>query len=115
MNTIIDFNDALKAAKRSTIRKFQTGAAIYDRHGNLLATGCSHVPEFRLCSTPWSRHAESDALRRCHNLNDAHTIVIATISRKSGNVTSGKPCPACAKELSRTPIRDIVYTQRIED
>lgn len=101
------WEDALKAAKRSTIKRFKTGAAIYDKNGHLLATGCSHVPEQSLSSTPWSKHAEHDAIHRAGPaIRDAHSIVIATLSKK-GNVTSALPCESCARLIGNTSIQEI--------
>lgn len=105
------FEDAIKAAERSSVRRHKTGAAVYDSNMNLLAIGWSHVPEGKLVSTPWSKHAENHALARAHGKGVPHTIVIATLT-KAGNVTKGDPCSSCAAQIKRAGIKRIFYTQQ---
>jgi deoxycytidylate deaminase len=109
------FEVAINAAKRSSIRKFKTGAAIYDSRWRLLSIGWSHVPEGTLDRTPWSKHAELHAWERAASFQDsAFIIVIATLTAK-GNITCGAPCSACAMMLAATPINKIYYTQRFNN
>lgn len=109
------FTDALRAAQNSTVKKFHTGCTIYDRRGNKLSDGWSHVPQGRLVETPWSKHAEHHAIERLKpgDAEKAHRIVIATLSRK-GNITSGTPCPTCAARIRKhlPNIKEVIATQR---
>jgi tRNA(Arg) A34 adenosine deaminase TadA len=100
MTPDVGFDHAIRAAANSTIRTHRTGCAVYDRAGQLLATGWSHVPPGDLTATPWSMHAEHHALSRVPPKSRPHLAVVATLAR-SGNVTCGDPCPACAEFLRR--------------
>lgn len=105
------FVDALGAAERSSIYKFHTGAAIYDKDGKLLSIGWSHVPPGRLSTTPWSKHAEHHAISRLAPDAVPHTIVIATITKK-GNITLGRPCKHCMNKIHKAGIEEVIWTKR---
>lgn len=105
------FDDAIRAARRSSVRRFKTGAAIYDFRGNLLAIGWSHPSAERWTATPFSMHAEHHAIARLVPGADPRAIVIATISKK-GNITVGRPCADCARLILRAGIGEVTYTQR---
>ncbi len=96
----VSFRDAMKAARRSHLYKFRTGAAIYDGRWNLLSMGWSHIPTSPLVTTPRSKHAEHHAIERCSEIQRARYITVATISRR-GNVTCAAPCPSCYALLRR--------------
>jgi deoxycytidylate deaminase len=105
------FADAIRAAHRSTILRHKTGAAIYDAKGNLVSVGWSHVPEMTFKKTPFSMHAEHHACRRAGHVMDAHSIIIVTIARKSGNITSGAPCSVCLDMLVQQGFKEIHYSE----
>lgn len=100
---------AVSIAKRSPQKRFMTGAVII-KNGKEISTGWSHVSNLRL-SNLYSIHSEIHALARGRhsNLKDAIAYV-ATISRKSGNLTLAKPCLSCAIALYSVGIRRAVYT-----
>lgn len=104
---------ALYAARRSTIAKFQTGAAIAD-NGKVVSIGWSHVGPIRWETTPWSTHAEAHAIRRAGRNVNGCDLYIATVSRK-GNVTLSAPCCKCETLLKNFELRNIVYTIGSED
>ncbi len=100
----------MKATKRSTHRRHQTGCVIVDKKGEILSTGCSHASSLRM-NELHSIHAEIHALGRgrFENLNGA-TAYICTIARKSGNFTFSAPCLTCAIALKVAGISKVIFT-----
>jgi len=110
-----DIHKALmKATKRSTHRRHQTGCVIV-KNREIISSGCSHSSSFRL-NELHSIHAEIHALGRgrFENLDGAEAY-ICTIARKSGNVTYSAPCLTCAIALRTAGIRDVWYTDGVSD
>jgi deoxycytidylate deaminase len=114
MSLDVGFDHAIRAAANSTIRTHRTGCAVYDRAGQLLATGWSHVPPGtsrrprgactpRTTPCPVYRHALAPTRRSSRR------------SRRNGNITRGDPCSACADILRRRGVRVIEATQRPGD
>jgi len=103
----------IKATKRSTHRRHQTGCVIVGKKGEILSTGCSHASSLRM-SELHSIHAEIHALGRgrYENLRGA-TAYICTMARKSGNLVYSRPCLTCAIALRSTGIIDVVYSNKI--
>jgi deoxycytidylate deaminase len=99
---------ALYASGRSTIAKFQTGAAIVDSR-RVVSIGWSHVGPIRWETTPWSTHAEAHAIRRAGRNVSGCDIYIATRSRK-GNLTYSAPCSKCTDLLKNFGFLNVVYT-----
>ena len=80
------------------------------KNGKEVGTGWSHVSSLRL-NNLYSIHAEIHALARCRHLDLKNaTAYISTVSRKSGNLTSAKPCLSCAIALYSAGIRTAIYT-----
>lgn len=107
----VQINKALmKATKRSTHRRHQTGCVIANKGGEILSSGCSHASSLRM-NELHSIHAEIHALGRgrYRNLKDA-TAYIATMARKSGNFVFSAPCLTCAIALRSAGIGWVVYT-----
>lgn len=85
------------AARRSTLKRHKTGAAIFSKNG-LIQTGWSHVSHINLKQTPRSMHAELHAIIRSAKygrvpLKDT-TIYVVTLT-PGGNRTVSAPCPCC--------------------
>lgn len=56
-------------------------------------------------------HAEHHAICRCNNDElEGSTIVIVTVSRKSGNMTDATPCAFCMQSIHRVGIKEIIMT-----
>lgn len=99
----------LKATKRSTHKRHQTGCIIVTTKGEIISSGCSHASSFRM-SELHSIHAEIHALgkARHHDLNGA-IAYISTIARKSGNFVFSAPCLTCAIALRAAGVSLAVY------
>lgn len=99
---------AMRVARRSELRRFHTGAALYDHRGDLVATGWSHRCEVRLARYR-SMHAEHHALRRAGRSVAGGTAAVATVSAR-GNWTMSLPCEECRSILERAGIHTVYYT-----
>lgn len=96
-------------AGRSTLKYHATGAVITDAKGKLVEVGWSHHILYRP-NAGWTMHAECHAIERAlPNLPIGGTIFVATVARKSGNITSGKPCPKCAYMIQKAGLT-VVHT-----
>jgi deoxycytidylate deaminase len=104
-------DEAIKIAERSPARKYMTGCVIANSEGDVIATGWSHTGTWRMREL-YSVHAEMHALIRSRHLFFASTdqAYIATIARKSGAITLGRPCLSCATALLRSGIGRVNYT-----
>ncbi len=101
---------AATIAKRSTMRSHKTGAIIV-RSGTVLSNGWSHTPAYKLSNGQRSIHAEIHALARGRHLYLHGTeIYIATVSGKSGNLVSAKPCLDCAIALRAAGVYEVIYS-----
>lgn len=110
---------ALKAARRSTIKRHHTGAAIFDRSGKLISIGWSHRTHVNLSTTPYSMHAESHAIFRAIQTGQAHrlkgaTIAVATICASTNRrpIVDAKPCTPCGVFIKSAGITDVIYTRK---
>jgi deoxycytidylate deaminase len=99
---------AMRVAGRSELKRFHTGAALMNRHGDLIATGWSHRCEPRLVRYR-SMHAEHHAIRRAARSVDGGTAAVATISAR-GNWTMSLPCDECRSILEQAGIATVYYT-----
>lgn len=107
----------LKATKRSTHKRYQTGCVITNKTGGILTTGCSHASSLRL-NELHSIHAEIHALmtgrfyafeRSIVSSMQLDTAYICTIARKSGNFVFSAPCITCAVAMRAAGIKRVVY------
>jgi len=110
---------ACKAAKRSPLKLFQTGAVIYNKENfEIVCYGTSHNPIESRGDGKRSVHAEDDALNKIRHIEDKSGlgIFIYTISRKSGNMAgSSRPCNGCATRLQKEKIHEVTYLERCND
>lgn len=98
------------ARTRSSIKRYQTGAVIVQRK-EIVGIGWSHRSGIRYSQTPFSCHAELHAISRPPKASlVGATIYIVTISRKSGNITSGKPCGICRAIIYKVGIERVVHS-----
>jgi tRNA(Arg) A34 adenosine deaminase TadA len=105
----INNEELIKIAKRSTHRRFLTGALIFNKKGEVLSRGWSHTG-FKMTNL-LSIHAEMHCLWRARHLdlNDC-SIFVMTISGRSGNITTSRPCLNCAVALRSVGIDKIYYS-----
>lgn len=100
---------AAKIAKRSPVRRFQTGAVLFN-NGEVLSVGWSHASDRNMVCYR-SMHAEVHAFSRCDARDTVgSTIAIVTISRKSSNRTDGTPCFFCLRNIKKLGIEKIICT-----
>jgi deoxycytidylate deaminase len=105
---------AVKQANRSTIETFKTGAVLFDKNGNVVESGCSHVPMYTWLKDKRSVHAEDDVLNKIVHVSDRTNLsmLVYTLG-KSGNPTySSKPCNICAERLRDSEINNLYYLER---
>lgn len=100
---------AVKIALRSPQKRFMTGSILLTKDGHEIA-GWSHKSNVRLHNLE-SVHAEIHALGRGRHMNlEGATAYIATVARKSGNITNSRPCLTCAIALNSVGIKTAIYT-----
>ena len=99
---------AVYLAQRSPFKRFKSGAVITKR-GVILAEGWSHIgPSLREL---YSVHSEIHSLGRARHLDlSGSTAYVATISKKSGNITLAKPCITCAIAMASAGVELAYYT-----
>lgn len=103
---------AIKIARRSPQTSYQTGAVIVSSSGEELAVGWSHMSHVRLNQLR-SLHAEIHAIVRGVRADlQGAEVYIATISKRSGEVTSARPCITCATLMQKVGIRRVHYTTK---
>lgn len=101
--------EAAYIASRSTLKYHMTGAVIADAKGKRVSVGWSHHILYREGSG-WTMHAECHAIERAlPNLPIGGSIYIATVARKSGNITTGKPCSRCKYMIEKAGL-NVVHT-----
>ena len=100
---------AIKIAKRSRCGKYAMGCII-ERDGLILSNGWAHVPVQRNWQL-YSMHAEMHALVRGRRANlEGARIWIASVSRKSGMLTTARPCWDCVIALRAAGVMTCYYT-----
>jgi deoxycytidylate deaminase len=100
-------------AERSTLKRFQVGALIH-KDGEI-STGWAHMSDLKL-QNYISIHAEIHALWRSNpKFLDNAECYIVTLSAKSRNRTSGKPCQSCMAHLYDAGIRKVYYSVNNEE
>ena len=107
---------AIEVAKYSTATTHKMGCAVYDRKGNLLATGINKPTKSHPIQAKYAErakepkkiylHAEIDALIKCKEL--PFSIYIARITR-SGKLGISRPCPICVTALKEAGIQEVYY------
>jgi deoxycytidylate deaminase len=105
---------AIKVAKRSSIRTHKTGAVIVLRE-NIVSNGWSHVPSYSYAlKSKRSLHAELHALARGRHEDLSGAICyVATLAGKSGNVCDALPCLDCAIALRAAGISVVFYSTHV--
>jgi deoxycytidylate deaminase len=106
---------AVKAAKRSTINSYKTGAVIFDKHHNIKSIGVSHIPLGDPPNGKRSVHAEDDALSKIKHIKDRKelNILVFTLNHNCSNVVgSSRPCLGCARRLTRANLKRVYYLER---
>lgn len=110
---------SVKAANCSTINTFKTGAIIFDRNFEVISWGCSHIPDGKPPTGKRSVHAEDHALDKIRHLeNDFpnYSILVYTLSGKSGNVaTSSRPCVGCSMRIADANLKHVYYLEQAND
>lgn len=103
--------EAIKIAKRSRCGKYAMGCVIYDNFDlKKLSNGWAHIPEMKNWPL-YSLHAELHALARARQTDVQYAVAyIAAISRKSGGLTTARPCRDCAIALFAAGIDTVIYT-----
>src|SRR5262245_2190977 len=102
--------EAIKIAKRSPMLRYQTGCVLV-KNNEIISNGWSH--KGTNLGSLYSMHAELHALARGRHLDlRGAEAWIATISKKSGNLTSGKPCIRCIIALKSTGIENVYFTTK---
>ena len=99
---------AMGVARRSELKRFHTGAALFDAAGSLISRGWSHRCEERWANYR-SMHAEHHAMRRAPFSVDGGVAAVATISAR-GNWTMSLPCEECQSLLFNAGISKVYYT-----
>jgi deoxycytidylate deaminase len=99
---------AMRVAGRSELKRFHTGAALFDSRGDLVSAGWSHRCEVRMARYR-SMHAEHHAIRRAGRPVDGGVAAVATISAR-GNWTMSLPCDECRSLLEQAGITTVYYT-----
>lgn len=115
------WEEGVKQAKRSTLRRFKTGAVVFHmKSGYIIGGGCSHIAEDNDINTT---HAERHALRNTYGERNyggnskwgEYGILIVSLGR-SGNFTySSRPCLKCAKELDNDNIASVYWPERLNN
>jgi tRNA(Arg) A34 adenosine deaminase TadA len=99
---------AMSVARRSNLKRFYTGAALFDAAGELVSRGWSHTTEVRFANYR-SMHAEHHAMRRAPFSVERGVAAVATLSAR-GNWTYSMPCEECAALLDRAGILKVYFT-----
>lgn len=85
-------------------------AAVVHRRGTILKTGVNTrlFSPLRRIPTPFSIHAELDALLDAYNSVWGADITVARV-RRDGSWGNSKPCPACMSIIIRRGIKRVNY------
>ena len=98
---------ALSVARRSPLKKYQTGAILV-RNGIVVSNGWSHVG-LRLTAC-YGVHAEIHALMRARHLDlEGATCYVGTYRSRSQRIVTSKPCRTCALALLKAGVSFITY------
>lgn len=105
-----NIDELIKIAKRSSHKRYLTGAAIYSKSGDMISWGTAHTTATRY-QTLLSLHAEAHALAKVRHLDLAgHSCYILTMSGKSKNITWGLPCLHCYLALKAANVDKIYFS-----
>lgn len=105
-------NLARSLASRSA-QRHKHGAVVV-KSGRVLAMGFNKRRNHPLICNPGRHkldsgfHAEIDAIKKVADPRGA-VVFVARVNRR-GQDRLSKPCPVCAKELSRLGVKKIIYT-----
>ena len=102
------FEEVIKIANRSSMKRYGTGCVIV-KGKEIISNGWSHKGQN--LGSLYSLHAELHALARGRHLDlQGTTCYIATIAKKSGNLTTARPCIRCAIALRTAGVTQVQYT-----
>jgi tRNA(Arg) A34 adenosine deaminase TadA len=100
----------VKATRRSTHSRYQTGCIIVNRRGKIVSDGCSHSSD-RTLKELRSIHAEIHALGRGRHIDLTNCVAyVVTMARKSRNLVNSAPCYTCAIAMKSAGIEEVIYT-----
>ena len=107
---------AIEVAAYSTAATHKMGCAVYDRKGNLLATGINKPTKSHPIQAKYAQlakepkkiylHAELDALIKCKGI--PYSIYVARITR-SDKLGISMPCAICQRAIQEAGIKYIFY------
>jgi tRNA(Arg) A34 adenosine deaminase TadA len=110
--------DAIIAAYVSS-HKYQVGAAVYDKHGKLIASGWNKTKSHPYQSILAKRvnqpskiylHAEVAAiLAAIKTRRIPHTIIVTRVTRQN-TLSMAKPCEICQLAIKEAGIKQVIYT-----
>lgn len=103
---------AFSQAQRSTLKAFKTGAVVFDRKGNIIGKGCSHIA---INSRGKSTHAEEHAIHNAGKHIEQAKVLIVTIGRSGNPAFSSRPCFTCVRMMKKYLISEIIYPERLND
>jgi len=94
-------------------------AIIYDKNNRVLSIGKNSYVKTHPLQAKYAKqmgedwkiylHAEIHAIARCKNINKARKILITRFGA-GGEPRMAKPCKICQEAISKTSIKNIVYT-----
>ncbi len=105
---------AIKQAKRSTMRRFRTGAVAYHISDfEVYARACSHTHNGGMQIA--SVHAEHALVNRLRKNNPGGAVaLVVTLNNRGSFTSSSRPCLSCAKLLSEQ-VWGVVYADKSND
>jgi tRNA(Arg) A34 adenosine deaminase TadA len=111
-------SDAIVAAYTSA-HKYQVGAAVYDKHGKLIAKGWNKTKSHPYQSVLANRvnqpskiylHAEVAAILAAIKTGRIpHTIIVTRVTRRD-TLSMAKPCEICQLAIKEAGIKLVGYT-----
>lgn len=100
----------VKATRRSTHSRYQTGCVILNRRGEIVSDGCSHSSS-RTLKELRSVHAEIHALGRGRHIDLTDCVAyVVTMARKSRNLVNSAPCFTCAIAMKSAGIKEVIFS-----
>lgn len=100
-------------------QKQSVTAIIYDKRGRVLSVGKNSYVKTHPKQAYYAEkaglpdkqylHAEIDAIIRCRDLANAHSIFVSRIN-KAGKTAMAKPCPVCRTALEEAGIFNVRWT-----
>lgn len=94
-------------------------AIIYDKRGRVLSIGKNSYTKTHTMMSEMATHvglpdkiflhAETDAILKCRNLDNAHKIFVSRLM-KDGSYGLAKPCKVCQHAIEKAGIKIIEHT-----